>query len=268
MPGRVPRAIITGSRTTCSRSSRYARPLLTAGSAMSSVTRVLRRALVPAALVILLAPSAAHAQLGRLKKAVSDRAAAAVLGDGGESGGPTDEQLSPERLRVEITAARLDGFAKAIEAERAERAATAAKLAAFDEKKYDRCYEALSQDPKYVDIETRGWKLSEQNQESEAVQRQHEALDAERRALVQGRCGPSRYELEDEPELAARRAGRLSEEEYSVLRERIAPFCRPGASVSKSDRGARVGRYVWTAEEAAALEPRCAAIWPSLQKLL
>ena len=29
------------------------------------------------------------------------------------------------------------------------------------------------------------------------------ARDAERRALVQGRCGPSRYELEDGPELDA-----------------------------------------------------------------
>jgi hypothetical protein len=246
---------------------------------MSTPDRRPRAARVlPAALLLLLAPAAAAAQFGGLRKQLESRLDKSVLG-----GAPAQAAAAPaysDRV-LEITDARLEQLlaglrVEAAEAERARRAQAAenARAAAYEKagEAYGRCSEPYAKALLRYTGMTMGLALAAQREQSKTGRvggPMQDSLKAVTARVVRtkdemvARCGegPGAAPFEamgdaaaDAPEAGGARAAGLKPEQYAVLRERAAAWLLA--------RDGRTGRYAFAAGERAALERRAGLLAP------
>ena len=104
-----------------------------------------------------------------------------------------------------------------------------------------------------------------------AGQNQQAAMDA----LVLKHCGITQREfverqgrVSDDALAAALAAGGFSEREYGMLKERVVPFCKAGGRSERVPGSGKDKFYVYSAEEVAALAPRCGALLPQVERTL
>ncbi|HEU4630519.1 MAG TPA: hypothetical protein VFS08_12290 [Gemmatimonadaceae bacterium] len=173
-------------------------------------------------------------------------------------GVPAASAAGPEEPAVlPLTGPVLDRFAAALEAERVERAAAAQRKAAVQQKstEYSQCMLGVMQGPEYQKVGEKMQAAADKND----MKAYSAALD-EQLGLIKTKCGEQPTEEDPSREIRAKalEAGRFTERQYSILEERVLPFCR-----IKGRTGYEVkmdSRLVYTDEERAALEPRCAAL--------
>jgi hypothetical protein len=173
--------------------------------------------------------------------------------------GPTAARATQpqEPTVLPLTDAVLDRFAAALEAERTERAAAAQRKAVQDQKgaKYSECMVNAVSSPEYMKAGEHMQAAADKNDMTAYTA----ALD-EQLGVIKTKCG-EQPTFEDGDRAVREKAlevGRFSSYQYSVLEERILPFCR-----IRGRRNLEVkmdSRLVYTDEERAALEPRCGAL--------
>jgi hypothetical protein len=200
-----------------------------------------------ATLVLLAQAVPAEGQVrDRLKRAAAGKAVSAVaeraLGGSAETPGATRTPRFDD-LVVEITPALLDRFAAGLAAEEeARRDLPRLRASLPDPVVQERCRAGLERDRAYQ-------QLARKAEDSESA-------DDELRDLLFERCGEDEGSLSERPERMGRQAVGVTSRQYSVLKERVIPFCNnPG----------RTGAFVYTRAEADALGPRCDSLLPALR---
>ena len=230
-----------------------------------NIRTVLRAALL-LGVALTLAPGAAHAQFGGLRKRLEDR----VLGQGASA------QRAPtfdDRV-LEITDARLEQLlrglkAEAVVAEKQEKANAAenARAAEYEKKQeaYGQCAEPYTKELLRYTGMTMGLAFAakrEQEKTGKVGGPMQDSLKAVTDRMVKvkdgmvAKCGEGPGEApfdamasdDTDPEALGARAAGLKAEQYAVLRERAAAFVLA--------RGGRTGSYVYVAGERTALERR------------
>lgn len=239
------------------------------------------RLIAIAAAVAIAAPAGAQAQFGGLKNKIKKKVEAAAgvkdgdSASGGRSGnrttrrGTTASAPRPngptfDDRMLEMTPEVLDRLAASVAAERAGRAnaAAAAKAAPGLEQKRQACLTKLVSSPEGKAAYARMTDAMNR-QDMDAYQKESAAIVA----LQERRCGrdPTSSEVRDSIATATTqatlRAGKFTPEQYSLLKERVVPFCK--GAVQDVEDGARVGGsgsdiyYVYSTREVEALRPRC-----------
>ena len=237
---------------------------------------VLRAALLVGA-ALTLAPDAAHAQFGGLRKRLEDR----MLGQGAQA------QRAPtfdDRV-LEITDARLDQLLRGLKAEAAlaakqeqANAAASARDAEYERKSeaYGKCTDPYTKELLRYTGMTMGLAFAakrEQEKSGKAGGPMQDSLKAVTDRMVKvkdgmvAKCGEGPGESpfdamsgdDADPEAIGARAAGLKAEAYAVLRERAAAFVLA--------RDGRTGSYVYVAGERAALERRAGDL-SAFRKLL
>ena len=241
-----------------------------------TIRRLLRAALLAGA-ALTLAPDAAHAQFGGLRKRLEDR----VLGQGATA------QRAPafdDRV-LEITDARLDQLLRGLKAEQAvaarqeqANAADNARAAEYERKQeaYGRCTDPYTKELLRYTGMTMGLAFAakrEQDKTGKVGGPMQDSLKAVTDRMVKvkdgmvAKCGEGPGEApfdamagdDTDPEALGARAAGLKAEAYAVLRERAAAFVLA--------RGGRAGSYAYVAGERAALERRAGDL-AAFRKLL
>jgi hypothetical protein len=234
--------------------------------------RLLRAAL----LVALVAPGAAHAQFGGLRRRLESRLEKAAAG---EPSAPAAPAFSDRVL--EITDARLDQLLAGLrveaadaERERREQGALDAKAAAHEQAQqaHARCAEPFAREQLRLTGMLMGLAVAAKREQERtggaagpmqdsltAVTRRAQKLSADLTAKCGPGPGPSPFEAmreggDADAEGRAARAAGLAPGQYAVLRERAAAW------VLAAD--GRTGRYAFAAGERAVLERRAAALAP------
>ena len=232
-----------------------------------------------------LAAAPAEAQLGGLKarlkqkaaetiadKAV-DKAAGAVPGGAGPaaapvaapaaapSGGatpPADAAKAEEPSVLPLVDANLDRLVAALAAEGEARREAAQAKAAYEKARdaHGTCFANVMQTPEYQKLGAKAQALVDAND----IPAAHKVLTEEQPAMIAKACGeaPEYSEPRDAIRKKALAAGRFTDWQYSVIEERVLPYCQIAARGSHYLK--RDVRLVYTAEEEAALQPRCAAL--------
>ena len=231
-----------------------------------------------------LTTSPAEAQFGGLKNAIKKKAAEAVaekvLGkDADSSAKPgtaapaaTDASLAtPAAPRVkaptqlEITSEMVTKFTTGLNAEVALRQSIV---------KHDACTNDWSNSADAMTLLTQFGPAMEKitnssmsdNQKMAELNRVSAEMEAKKVASELKRCGPEIQVKEDTSiEGVGAAAAGLTQPQYSIMKERIAPFCM--ALVKGSDQPAN-SRLILTDAEKTVLKPRCSALLVSLKKVL
>jgi hypothetical protein len=222
-------------------------------------------------------PSAGEAQLGGLKK-LKARVEKAVGGE--EPAAETPKQDSPyNRNTLEITPEVAACFERALAAENAaldEFRAWASKVKTEDE--YQSCQGQAMMSPEGQAISQAMVAAAEKGEQAamQAVQVAQQKLQA----LTEKTCGPQPRQVE-ERRREAQKLGRTkgmetcgyTEQQYSILKERILPICR-SATLAAADGALRLPGdtsgmyYVYSAGEVEVLKARCGRLMGALQKQL
>lgn len=231
-----------------------------------------------------LATSPAEAQFGGLKNAIKKKAAEIVtekaLGKDADSSAKPGSAApaateatvagpAAPRVRVptqlEITSDMVTKFTTGLNAEVALRQRIV---------KRDACTTALASSQESMTILTQfgpalgkisDSKMSDDQKMAE-LNRVSAEMDAKKVALEVKHCGPVIEVKEDSGmEGVGAAAAGLTQPQYSVMKERIAPFCM--ALAKGSDQPAN-SRLILTDAEKTALKPRCSALLVSLKKVL
>ncbi len=226
-------------------------------------SRLSRLALL-AGLVCLALPAHADAQIGGfLKKKIKQ----AVKGDSTEQtaqkGGPA--KAAPggpafDEYVLQLSSRNLDRLEQALAGEKAFRdSVLAVRAKLMTPQQYGQCrYKAMGS-PEAQALTA--------NPPKDAAGFQKYNSDFE--AFIQKRCGanPNTFKEEDlspGAEIGARASG-LTRQQYAIMKERIAPFCKAGGAARVP--GAMPGMdYVYAPEEIAALQPRCTKLMGLLGK--
>jgi hypothetical protein len=246
--------------------------------------RSTRAALLVGALALMLAPDAAHAQLGGLKRRLGEKVGKAVLGE--ESAGRSAAPTFTDRV-LEIDEARLDQLLRglkveAAEAQKSERAQAAENAKMAEQQKRNEAYAGCSQPYakellRYTGM-TMGLALAakrEQDKTGKMSGPVQDSLQAVTARMIKvkddmvAKCGEGPKESSfdamsgsdegTDPQALGARASGLKTEQYAVLRERVAAFL--------AARDGRTGSYVFAAGERALLDRRAAELAP-FRKLL
>ncbi|HZK78370.1 MAG TPA: hypothetical protein VFC35_05630 [Gemmatimonadaceae bacterium] len=225
--------------------------------------------------------SPAEAQFGGLKNAIKKKAAEVVtekvLGKDADSsakpgsGAPAATVAGPAAPRVrvptqlEITSDMVTKFTTGLNAEVALRQRIV---------KRDACTTAFASSQESMTILTQYGPALEKISDSKMSDDQKMAelnrisaeMDAKKVALEVKHCGPVIEVNEDSGmEGVGAAAAGLTQPQYSIMKERIAPFCM--ALAKGSDQPAN-SRLILTDAEKTALKPRCSALLVSLKKVL
>ncbi len=257
------------------------------------------------ALVLALAlPAPASPQIGKwvkkaIKQKIADKVEQTVVGTDSTttttSTAPTGSRVGALPARkaapgpvfneytLEMTPEVLAKLEKGLAAEAADRKAAAqelAKILSHDD--FEKCQIQMSRTPEgqkaYREF-TAQLQGNDQQAMAQASQTYAKRLDD----LSRPKCGPGGTEAEDlrrdlhnRPEKTGLAASGLTEYQYSILKERIVPFCSlpqpPAPAVSGETRVPVEGGYsaniafVYTAGEVAALQGRCAALMAELNE--
>ena len=232
---------------------------------MTRIRTIVRAALLAGA-ALTMAPDAAHAQFGGLRKRLEDR----MLGQG------TTAQRAPtfdDRV-LEITDARLEQLLRGLKAEQAAvarqeqaNAAENARAAEYEKKQeaYGKCAEPYTKELLRYTGMTMGLAFAakrEQDKTGKVGGPMQDSLKAVTDRMVKvkdgmvAKCGEGPGEAPfdamggegSDPEAMGAKAAGLKSEQYAVLRERAAAFLLA--------RGGRTGSYVYVAGERTALERR------------
>ena len=250
---------------------------------MRSLRHSARAAVLTGAALLVLAPDAAHAQLGGLKRRLGEKVGKAVLGE--ESAGKSAAPAFSDRV-LQIDDARFDQLLRglkveAAEAQKSERAQAAenAKMAEQEKKNeaYASCSEPFAKELLRYTGMTMGLALAakrEQGKTGQAGGPMQDSLQVVTTRMMKvkdemvARCGEgpkeSSFEAVSEsegtdPQALGARASGLKAEQYAVLRERAAAFLQA--------RGGSTGSYVYAADERALLERRASEL-AAFRKLL
>ncbi|HEX6534873.1 MAG TPA: hypothetical protein VF041_09750 [Gemmatimonadaceae bacterium] len=237
------------------------------------------RLIVIAAAVAIAAPTSAHAQFSGLKNKLKKKVeAAAGVKDGdsasGDRGadrasrrGATASAPGPSGPRfddriLEMTPEVLERLASSLEAERRGRADAARALSPETRQKFQACEQQVLTSPEAAKILER-FSAANERQDMAASRKESEALNAlrDRKCGMDPSTGAFRDSVTTATTQATLRAGRFTPEQYSLLKERVTPFCK--GAVQEVGDGARVGGsgreiyYVYSKREVEALRPRC-----------
>jgi hypothetical protein len=249
---------------------------------MRSLRHSARAALLTGAALVMLAPDAAHAQLGGLKRRLGEKVGKAVLGE--ESAGRSAAPAFSDRV-LQIDDARFDQLLRglkveAAEAQKSERAQAAenAKMAEQEKKNeaYAGCSEPFAKELLRHTGMTMGLALAakrEQDKTGKAGPMQDSLQVVTARMIkvkddMVAKCGegPKESSFEQaadqegtDPQSLGARASGLKSEQYAVLRERAAAFLQA--------KGKSTGSYVYAADERALLERRASEL-EAFRKLL
>jgi hypothetical protein len=219
-----------------------------------------------AGLVCLVLPAHADAQIGGfLKKKIKQ----AVKGDSAEAaaqkGGPGAAKAAPagptfDEYVLQLSSQNLDRLERAAAGEKAFRdSVLAVRAKLMTPQQYGQCrYKAMGS-PEAQALAANPPK------DAAAFQKYNSAFEA----LIQKRCGanPNTFKEEDlsPGEAIGARAAGLTTQQFSIMKERVVPFCRAGGAAKVA--GATPGMfYVYAADEMAALQPRCAKLMALLGK--
>lgn len=234
---------------------------------MSNASR--RAALLLAAAIIAL-PAPADAQLGGLKKKVA-KAVAGATGAETEAAVPA----SPEGRRspynewvVEMTDEVLDEVEKGLVAETSRRREVIAMLEKQPSREeYEQCQARAAMLPEMQKlIEEYIADMEKANGNNDAIMKVAERMEAKSKAFYARECGEVLgsdriQELQKESEAIGAAAAGMTDRQYAIVKERIAPFCTAGEQLVRDADGATVPGdgedYVYSAAEIAALTPRC-----------
>jgi len=228
--------------------------------------------------------SPAEGQFGGLKNAIKKKAAEAVaekvLGKDADSSaktgsaapGTTDATLaSPAAPRVkaptqlEITSDMVTKFTTGLNAEVKLRQSIV---------KHNACTNDWANSPEAMALLTQFGPAMEKisnssmsdNQKAAELNRVSAEMEAKKAASELKRCGPVIEVKEDNAiEGVGAAAAGFTQPQYSIMKERIAPFCI--ALAKGSDQPAN-SRLILTDAEKTALKPRCSALLVSLKKVL
>ena len=243
----------------------------------------MRAALLGGALALVLAPDAAQAQLGGLKRRLGEKVGKAVLGE--ESGGKSAAPAFSDRV-LQIDDARFDQLLRglkveAAEAQKSERAQAAENAKMAEQQKKDEAYAGCSEPfakelLRYTGM-TMGLALAakrEQDKTGKAGPMQDSLQVVTTRMMkvkddMVAKCGEGPKEESafeqaadqegTDPQSLGARASGLKSEQYAVLRERAAAFLQA--------KGKSTGSYVYAADERALLERRASEL-EAFRKLL
>jgi hypothetical protein len=250
---------------------------------MRSLRPSARAAFLAGVAVIVLAPDAAHAQLGGLKRRLGEKVGKAVLGE--ETAGRSAAPAFSDRV-LQIDDARFDQLVRGLRVEAAEsqkseraQAAENAQMAEQEKKNeaYVGCVEPFAKELLRYTGMTMGLALAakrEQGKTGTAGGPMQDSLQVVTARMIKvkdamvAKCGEepkessfdavSEQEGTDPQALGARAAG-LKAEQYAVLRERAAAFLQA--------RGKGTGSYVFAADERALLQRRASEL-EAFRKLL
>lgn len=231
-----------------------------------------------AAVLVLVSPTPAEAQLGALKRRVQEKVAERVLGpEKAAAAGLAQGPVFDERV-LEITPAVLDRLQTGLAAEQA--ALRSAEADGSARARWEQCVDGVDRrhNAEMEQLNREGEALAARAQaaagkpeEMAELVRAVQALQARAAALQTGAAGAQHRECGEEPVAAPRSpaaageaAGEFTDAQYAVLKERARPFCEAAAQ----GRGGSHGSYVYAADEAAALAPRCTALLPALQAVM
>lgn len=94
-------------------------------------------------------------------------------------------------------------------------------------------------------------------------------------ALVKRHCGISNTEfserqsgINEQVQQAALAAGNFTDAQYGLLKERIVPFCKAGGTSASIPGPQGDHFYVYSADEVAAIAPRCASLMPQVERTI
>ena len=245
---------------------------------MSHKYRIARLALV-AALVLPALPDTAHAQLGSLRRKMEKELEKTVLGSDASSKSPEFN----ERV-LEITDARITQLVAGLRAESAQaerdardQAAENAKAAEYSAKSeaYGKCAKPFADELLKSTGKMMALAFAAQREEKAngkvgpALRDSIEALTVQMKKTgtdLETKCGKQPAEPSfddmggDDEESVGAKAAKLTNEQYAVLRERVAAHLRSG-------KGGDTGSYAYTAKEKAALSARASEL-AGFRKLL
>jgi hypothetical protein len=200
----------------------------------------------------------AEAQLGRLKQAVKDRVESAVTGEtpaaAQSTASPAGRPLYNADV-LEMSAEVLDRLARALDAEHEARSGP---------DRYTACVQEVIQGPEMLallDTLERETEAARNEREEQAAVERHTART---QRLLNQKC--SHLQSGGSASDTGRNAGQFSERQYSVLKERVKPFCSNAAALRATEAGGRVGNYAYSSGEVEVLRPRCAALLPKLER--
>ncbi|HET6764678.1 MAG TPA: hypothetical protein VFH27_13430, partial [Longimicrobiaceae bacterium] len=190
---------------------------------------------VVAAAALVLASRPAHAQFGGALRGLGHRATqAAVNAVAGPAQQPavshTPGQPALSDVVLEITPARLDQLARGLAVEDTLHAGADERASARYIDAYQACEGRLaSGDARYRELVAANARA-----QGDAADSTYWALDAYRAP----RCGRNPQMHAREINAVASRAAGMGRRQYTILKERVVPFCQ---------RGGAVGRYVYSA---------------------
>lgn len=231
--------------------------------------RAIRAGLLLAAAIIAL-PAPADAQLGGLKKKVA-KAVAGATGAETEAAAPaaSGNTRSPYNEWVlEMTDEVLDRVEKGLVAESARRREVVAMLEKQPSREeYEQCQARAAMLPEMQKlIEEYMADMEKANGNNDAIMKVAERMDARSKAFYARECGEVLgsdriQELQKESESIGAGAAGMTDRQYAIVKERIAPFCTAGDQMVRDGAGATVPGdgedYVYSAAEIEALTPRC-----------
>ena len=215
----------------------------------------LARGLVAAAALVL-ASQPVHAQFGGALRGLGHRATqAAANAVAGPAQQPavshTPGQPAFSDAVLEITLPRLDQLARGLAVEDTLHAGAGERTSAAYIDRYHACEERLgASDARYRQL-----RDANSSAQGDAADSTYAALDAYRAP----RCGRDPQMYAREINAVSSRAAGLGRRQYTILKERVVPFCL---------RGGAVGRYVYSAAEMQALEARCPTLKPALDAVM
>jgi hypothetical protein len=233
--------------------------------------------LLPGALLLLLAPAAAEAQFGAIRRRVESQIGRSVLG---QPAAQPDTPAFSDRV-LEITDARIDQLvaglrveAAAAERTRREQSAADARDAAYEraQEAHARCTDKYTSQLMRQTTALLGLSIAAKAEQDRtgrtggtmqdslrATMARVQTLNAQMKTQCGDGPGPAPFEAmgadgDDDGEVRAARAAGLAPAQYAVLRERAAAWLLA--------QGGRAGRYTFAAGERAALERRATALAP------
>ncbi len=240
-------------------------------------------------LITLATDLTAQGLLGRARRAVTETVAGAVADGvmGGGSGGSSESRAPETAGTAEVPAARQSTYLLTMDAgvlDRLEQAMRA-EITFFDEwlaleDRFMTCQGTLYTDPDSMDelqdlsdeftraMETAG-------SDGDRTMRASEAYRAGIDAVVERRCGISQTAFaerqataSDDALAAALQAGGFTDQQYSVLKERLVPFCAAGGNSDRIAGPEGKHFYVYQAIEVEALSSRCSTLAPLAQRAI
>jgi hypothetical protein len=252
------------------------------------MVRLVRAAVLAAAALSLAAPGA-QAQFGGLKERLKQKVAEKTVEKAAERGGlapeagadstrgaapaapaaaspraraasePAARSTQPEEpVVLPLTLAVLDRYAASLEVERVEREAAAQRRKVEEQKgaEYSACMVDAMSSPGYMKASEHMQAAADKND-----MKAYAAAVDEQMGAIRAKCGeqPTYEDPARAIHAKALEAGHFSERQYTIVEERVLPFCkikgRGGFGYEKLDP-----RLVYSDEERSALTSRCDAL--------